>query len=168
MGLPFLIIKQDLFYQKSHVIKPHVLWWTHFCVSPSETSCVLVDPKTSCFLMDPSPLETSCVLMDPKTSCVLMDPLVFPPSENLMCFDGPKNLMCFDGPSTSCDLMDPTGPSKHMSAQNWDQWHKKSGKNTHIYFFYFLFKNKQVWREKIGKKRKNSKNLKVAGNYPNI
>jgi hypothetical protein len=119
MGLPFLIIKQDLFYQKSHVIKPHVLWWTHFCVSPSETSCVLVDPKTSCFLMDPSPLETSCVLMDPKTSCVLMDPLVFPPSENLMCFDGPKNLMCFDGPSTSCDLMDPTGPSKHMSADSW-------------------------------------------------
>ena len=88
-----------------------------FFVSPSETSCVLVDPKTSCFLMDPSPLETSCVLMDPKTSCVLMDPLVFLPSENLMCFDGPKNLMCFDGPSTSCVLMDPLGPSKHMSAE---------------------------------------------------
>jgi hypothetical protein len=30
------------------------------------------------------------------------------------------------------------------------------------------FKNKQVRAEKIGKKRKNSKNLKVAGNYPNI
>ena len=52
--------------------------------------------------------------------------------------------------------------------QNWDQWHKMSGKNTHIYFFYFWFKNKRVWAEKIGKKRKNSKNLKVAGNYPNI
>ena len=51
--------------------------------------------------------------------------------------------------------------------QNWDQWHKMSGKNTHIYFFYFWFKNKWVWAEKIGKKRKNSKNLKVAGNYPN-
>ena len=45
-----------------------------------------------------------------------MDPLVFFPSKNLMCFDGPKNLMCFDGPSTSCDLMDPKGPLKHMSA----------------------------------------------------
>ena len=32
--------------------------------------------------------------------------------------------------------------------QNWDQWHKMSGKNTHIYFFYY----KQVWAEKIGKK----------------
>ena len=36
------------------------------------------------------------------------------------------------------------------------------------FFFYFWFKNKRVWTEKIGKKRKNSKNLKVAGNYPNI
>ena len=52
--------------------------------------------------------------------------------------------------------------------QNWDQWHKMSGKNTHIYFFYFWFKNKRVWAEKIGKKQKNFKNLKVAGNYPNI
>ena len=34
-----------------------------------------------------------------------------------------------------------------------------SGKNTHMYFFYFWFKNKQVWAEKIGKKQKNSKNL---------
>ena len=50
--------------------------------------------------------------------------------------------------------------------QNWDQWHKMSGKNTHIYFFYFRFKNKRA--EKIGKKQKNSKNLKVAGNCPNI
>ena len=39
---------------------------------------------------------------------------------------------------------------------------------THIYFFYFWFKNKRVWAKKIGKNRKNSKNLKVAGNYPNI
>ena len=51
---------------------------------------------------------------------------------------------------------------------NGDQWHKISGNNTHIYFFYFWFKNKRVWTEKIGKKRKNSKNLKVAGNYPDI
>ena len=35
--------------------------------------------------------------------------------------------------------------------QNWDQWHKMSGKNTHIYFFYLRFKNKRVWEEKIGK-----------------
>jgi len=52
--------------------------------------------------------------------------------------------------------------------QNWDQWHKMSGKNTHIYFFYFWFKNKRVWAEKIGKKRKKSKNLKVASNCPYI
>jgi hypothetical protein len=52
--------------------------------------------------------------------------------------------------------------------QNWDQWHKMSWKNTHICFFLFLFKNKQVWAEIIWKKWKNSKNLKVASNYPNI
>ena len=52
--------------------------------------------------------------------------------------------------------------------QNWDQCNKMSGKNTHIYFFYFRFKNKRVWAEKIVKKRKKSKNLKVAGNYPSI
>ena len=52
--------------------------------------------------------------------------------------------------------------------QNQDQWHKMSGKNTHIRIFYFWFKNKRVWAEKIGKKRKNSKNLEVAGNYPNM
>ena len=38
--------------------------------------------------------------------------------------------------------------------QNWDQWHKMSGKNTHIYFFYGWFKNKRVWAEKIRKKQK--------------
>jgi len=48
------------------------------------------------------------------------------------------------------------------------QWHKMSGKNIYIHFFYFRFKNKRVWAEKIRKKRKNSKNIKVAGNYPNI
>ena len=52
--------------------------------------------------------------------------------------------------------------------QNWDQWHKMSRKNTHLYFFYFSFKNKRVWAEKIRKKQKKSKKLKVAGNYPNI
>ena len=50
--------------------------------------------------------------------------------------------------------------------QNGDQWNKMSGKNTHIRMFYFWFNNKRVWAEKIGKKQKNSKNLKVAGNYP--
>ena len=29
--------------------------------------------------------------------------------------------------------------------QNWDQWHKIGGKNYHIIFFYFWFKNKWVW-----------------------
>ena len=53
----------------------------------------------------------------------------------------------------------------YFGCQNWDQCHKMSGKNTYIYFFYFWFKNKQVWAEKP---RKSSKNLKVAGNYPNI
>ena len=51
---------------------------------------------------------------------------------------------------------------------NWDQCYKMSGKNTHIYFFLLLVKKKRVWAEKIGKKQKNSKNLKVAGNYPYI
>ena len=54
----------------------------------------------------------------------------------------------------------------YLWCQNWDQWHKMSGKNTHIYFFYFWFKNKRVWAEKIRKKRKPFKNLKVADNYP--
>ena len=63
-----------------------------------------------------------------------MDPLVFLPSKNLMCFDGPKNLMCFNGPSTSCDLMDPSGPSKHMSTfleveSNWVQVYVNFCKN---------------------------------------
>ena len=35
--------------------------------------------------------------------------------------------------------------------QNWDHWHKMSGKTIHIYFFYFWFKNKWVWVEKITK-----------------
>ena len=41
------------------------------------------------------------------------------------------------------------------------KWVEKTQQN-------FLFKNKRVWAEEIGKKWKNSKNLKVAGNYPNI
>ena len=39
----------------------------------------------------------------------------------------------------------------YFCCQNWDQWHKYSGKNTHIIFFYFWFKNKRVWAEKNGK-----------------
>ena len=58
--------------------------------------------------------------------------------------------------------------SHYFWRQNWVLCHKMIGKNIHIYFFYFWFKNKRVWAEKIGKKRKNSKNLKVAGNDPNI
>ena len=42
----------------------------------------------------------------------------------------------------------------YFGCQIWVQWHKLSGKNTYIFFFYFWFKNKQVWAEKIGKKRK--------------
>ena len=39
---------------------------------------------------------------------------------------------------------------------------------TPIYIFStFGSKKKQVWEEKIRKKRKNFKNLKVEGNYPN-
>ena len=30
---------------------------------------------------------------------------------------------------------------QYFCCQNWDQWHKLSGKNTHIIFFYFLFKS---------------------------
>ena len=43
-----------------------------------------------------------------------------------------------------------------------------SGKNTHIFFFYFGFKNKRALAGKRGKKRKNSKNLKVVGNLIHI
>ena len=39
---------------------------------------------------------------------------------------------------------------------------------TLIYFHYLWLKNKRVWAEKIRKKGKNSKNLKVSGNYPSI
>ena len=52
---------------------------------------------------------------------------------------------------------------QYFGCQNWDQRHKLNGKNTHMFFFYFLFKNNE-----FGKKRKNYKNLKVAGNNPNI
>ena len=38
--------------------------------------------------------------------------------------------------------------------QNQDQWHKMSGKNTHIHIFYFWLKKKQVWAKEIGKKWK--------------
>ena len=50
--------------------------------------------------------------------------------------------------------------------QNWDQWHKMSGKNTHIYFFYFWFKNKRVWAEKIRKKRKKIQKPKSCRQLP--
>ena len=51
-------------------------------------------------------------------------------------------------------------PKLRSVAQN--EWKK------HPYiFFLLLVQKKWVWAEKIGKKRKNSRNLKVAGNYPN-
>ena len=76
--------------------KPHVLWWTHFCVSPPETSCLLLDPKM--FFMDSSPLETSCFLMDPKSSWLLLDPLFFHP---------PKTSCLLLDTKTSCHSMNP-------------------------------------------------------------
>ena len=45
----------------------------------------------------------------------------------------------------------------HFWCQNWDQWHKMSGKNTH----YFCFKNKQVWAENIEKNEKIPKTQKL-------
>ena len=54
--------------------------------------------------------------------------------------------------------------SKKFWRRIWDQWHKLIGKNTHIHFFYFWLKNKRVWAKKLGKERKNSKNIKVAAN----
>ena len=39
----------------------------------------------------------------------------------------------------------------YFCSQNWNQCHKMIGKNTHIYFWYFWFKNKRVWAEKIRK-----------------
>ena len=41
-----------------------------------------------------------------------------------------------------------------------------SGKNTHIHIFYFWFKNKRVWAEKIGKIWKNSKKPKSCMQLP--
>jgi hypothetical protein len=41
-------------------------------------------------------------------------------------------------------------------------------KHPYIFFLLLVQKKKRVGAEKIGKKRKKSKNLKVAGNYPNI
>ena len=40
----------------------------------------------------------------------------------------------------------------YFRCQKWDQWQIMIGKKTHIYFFYFWLKNKQVWAEQIGKK----------------
>ena len=62
----------------------------------------------------------------------------------------------------------------YFRSQNWYQWIWV--KKINFYFFYFWFKNKRrnPWHggvdivEKMGKKRKNSKNLKIADNYPNI
>ena len=49
--------------------------------------------------------------------------------------------------------------------QNQDQWHKMSGKNTHICIFYFWFKTKQVWAEKLEKTKKIQK-LKSCRQLP--
>jgi hypothetical protein len=45
-----------------------------------------------------------------------------------------------------------------------------SGKNTHMFFFYFRFKHKREFeRKKLEKKQKIANTyLKVAGNYPII
>ena len=53
-------------------------------------------------------------------------------------------------------------PKLRLVAQNvWKE-------HPYIYIFYFWFKNEQVRAEKIRKKQKNSKHLKVADNLPNI
>ena len=43
----------------------------------------------------------------------------------------------------------------NFRSQNWNQWDKLSTKNTHIYFFYFWFKSKQVWTslDEFGRKK---------------
>ena len=69
----------------------------------------------------------------------------------LLNFDNRTNLSCLQK-SEFLKLI--ISLFHYIWCQNWDQWHKMSGKNTHIYFFYFWFKNKRVWAEKIGKKRK--------------
>ena len=51
------------------------------------------------------------------------------------------------------------GAKLRSVAQN--EWKK-------YFLFYFRLKNKRVWVEKIRKNQKNSKNLNVAGNHPNI
>ena len=56
-----------------HLLKPNMLWCTNFCVSPSETSCVLVDPKPHVFWR----------------TLPLFNPHVFWWTQNLMFFDGP-------------------------------------------------------------------------------
>ena len=53
---------------------------------------------------------------------------------------------------------------QHFFCQNGNQWHKMSGKNCHIYFFYFGSKINELEQKKIGKKRKYSNNQNVAGN----
>ena len=54
----------------------------------------------------------------------------------------------------------------YFCSQNWNQWHKMSGKNTHIYFFYFWFKNKRVWAEKNRKKTKKFQKPKSCRQLP--
>ena len=43
-----------------------------------------------------------------------------------------------------------------------------SEKNTHMIFFYFWFKNTQVWAEKIGKNYKITKTYKLQAITLNI
>ena len=49
-----------------------------FLCFPSWNLMSFVGPKNLMFLMDPSPLETSCLLMDPKNSCFTFFPLLKP------------------------------------------------------------------------------------------
>ena len=50
--------------------------------------------------------------------------------------------------------------------QSWDRWHKLSGKNTHIHFFYFWFKNKRVWAKKNRKKSEKFQKPKSCRQLP--
>ena len=56
----------------------------------------------------------------------------------------------------------------YSGCQNWDQWQKLVEKVPIYSFSTFGSQINQFERKKLGKRQKNSKNLKVAGNYPNI
>ena len=77
----------------------HVLWWTHFLF----------------------PLLKPHVFWWTQNLMSFDGPF---PSWNLMSFDGPQKLLshCFTPPKTSCLLMEPSGPSKNISAKKTNRF----------------------------------------------